>query len=66
MDILSQIEVTKMPGILDVFRHFRGEKLRQKIRRFAEKEFLEVPIHLYHCQQQAQAKRTQGAAQQSQ
>ena len=47
MDILSQIEVTKTPGILDVFRCFRGEKLRQKIRRFAEKEFLEVPYRLY-------------------
>jgi len=38
-----QVEVTKTPGILDVFRCFRGEKLRQKMRRFAKKEFLEVP-----------------------
>ena len=46
MDILSQVEATKAPKILDVFRCFRGKKLQQKIHRFAEKEFLEVPNHL--------------------
>ena len=41
---MLQIEVMKTTGILYVFRGFHGEKLRQKIRRFAKEGFLEVPI----------------------
>ena len=43
---MLQIEVMKTTGILYVFRGFHGEKLRQKIRRFAKEEFLEVPDNL--------------------
>ena len=43
---MLQVEVTETPEILDVFRCFRGEKLRQKMRRFAEKQFLEVPYSI--------------------